>query len=86
MTDHNRSFPFKGRADLLTHCRSGSVHPAWRYGIGAMLACFVLTEAITYTPVGTAIYRVTTAGSPGAAVPALDFAPPPATALVTGRN
>jgi hypothetical protein len=77
-------FPLAGIvADLR---RTGSVHPAWRYGIGAMLGCLVLTEAITYSPVGAALYRVTTAGSPGAAAPALDFAPPPGTALVTGRD
>jgi hypothetical protein len=77
-------FPAVGMiADLR---RSGQVHPAWRYGVGAMLACLVLTEAITYSPVGAALYRVVTAGSPGAAVPPLDFAPPPATALVTGRS
>jgi hypothetical protein len=66
--------------------RSGRVHPAWRYGIGAMLACLVLTEAITYSPVGTAVYRLVTAGSPGAAVPPLDFAPPPVGPQVTGRS
>ena len=77
-------FPIAGIvADLR---RSGQVHPAWRYGIGAMLACFVLTEAITYSPVGTALYRAVTAGSPGASVPALEFAPPPGTALMTGRS
>jgi len=51
-----------------------------------MLACFVLTEAITYSPVGTALYRGVAAGSPGAAVAPLDFAPPPAGPLVTGRS
>jgi len=66
--------------------RSGRVHPAWRYGVGAILASFVLIEAITYSPVGTALYRVVTAGSPGAAVPPLDFAPPPAGPQVTGRS
>src|SRR3954470_2101947 len=66
--------------------RSGRVHPAWRYGVGAMLGCLVLTEAITYSPVGTALYRVVTAGSPGAAVPPLEFAPPPAGPLMTGRS
>src|SRR3954468_6099679 len=77
-------FPLAGVvADLR---RSGSVHPAWRYGIGAMLACLVLTEAITYSPLGNALYRVVTAGSPGASVPALGFAPPPAGALMTGRT
>jgi hypothetical protein len=77
-------FPLAGIVSDLR--RSGQVHPAWRYGIGAMLACFVLTEAITYSPVGTALYRLVSAGSPGAAVPPLDFAPPPAGALVTGRS
>jgi len=77
-------FPLAGViADLR---RSGAVHPGWRYGIGAMLACLVLTEAITYSPVGTAIYRVVTAGSPGAAVAPLDFAPPPSGPLMTGRS
>ena len=66
--------------------RDGRVHPAWRYGVGAMLACFVLTEAITYSPVGTALYRLVTVGSPGASVAPLDFAPPPDTALMTGRS
>src|SRR5437868_4367733 len=66
--------------------RGGSIHPAWRYGVGAMLACFVLTEAITYSPVGTALYRVVTAGSPGAAVAPLGFPPPPAGPLMTGRG
>jgi len=66
--------------------RSGRVHPAWRYGVGAMLASFVLIEAITYSPAGTALYRLMTAGSPGASVAPLGFAPPPAGPLVTGRN
>jgi hypothetical protein len=77
-------FPAAGMvADLR---RSGRVHPAWRYGVGAMLACLVLTEAITYSPVGIALYRLVTAGSPGASVPPLEYAPPPGSALVTGRG
>src|SRR5438445_7096652 len=78
-------FPATGiLADLR---RRGSVHRAWRYGIGAMLACLVLTEAITYSPVGTALYRVVTAGSAGASVPALQFgSPPPMAGPVTGRT
>jgi hypothetical protein len=65
--------------------RSSREHPAWRWGIGAMLASFVLTEALTYSPVGTALYRMVTAGSPGAAVAPLEFAPPPM-GPVTGRS
>jgi hypothetical protein len=78
-------FPLAGMVSDLR--RSGRVHPAWRYGVGAMLACLVLTEAITYSPVGTALYRVVTAGSPGASVPALEFgSPPPLGGPVTGRS
>ena len=66
--------------------RSGRVHPAWHWGIATIVGAFVLTEALTYSPVGTSIYRAVTAGSPGAAVPPLDFAPPPPGPLVTGRS
>ena len=45
--------------------RSGRVHPAWLYGIATMISAFVLIEAITYSPVGSAIYGQVTAGSPG---------------------
>jgi hypothetical protein len=77
-------FPLAGAiADVR---RSGRVHPAWEWGAAAMLAGFVLVEAITYSPAGTALYRMATAGSPGAAVAPLGFppAPPPGT-LRTGR-
>ena len=46
---------------------------------------FIVTEAITYSPVGTAIYNAVAAGSPGATVGPLHFAPPPAGPLITGR-
>ena len=77
-------FPLAGvYADIR---RSGRVHPAWRYGIMTMISALVLIEAITYSPVGTAIYARVTDGSPGAAVQPLDFAPPPAGPLMTGRG
>ena len=47
---------------------------------------FHSTEAITYSPVGTSIYRVVTEGSRGASVPPLEFPPPPDTQLHTGRG
>jgi hypothetical protein len=76
-------FPLIGMAADLR--REGRVHPAWGWGFGAMLACLVLVEAITYSPVGTSLYNAVTAGSPGASVPPLAFAPPPDGPLVTGR-
>lgn len=66
--------------------RSGRIHPAWHWGVGTILMSFILVEAITYSPVGPAIYDRATAGSPGAAAPPLEFAPPPAGPLMTGRG
>jgi len=77
-------FPLAGMwADMR---RDGRVHPAWYWGMATILASFVVVEAVTYSPVGTAIYRSATEGSPGAAIPPLDFAPPPEGPLMTGRN
>lgn len=66
--------------------RSGRAHPAWRWGIGAMLGSFLVTNAITLSPLGTAIYDRVTAGSPGAAVEPLAYPPPPSGPLMTGRS
>jgi hypothetical protein len=66
--------------------RSGRIHPAWHWGIATMLGVLVVTEAITYSPVGTSIYEAVTKGSPGASVAPLEFAPPPAGPLMTGRS
>lgn len=77
-------FPLAGiRADLR---RSGHAHCAWWWGVGTMAVVFAMTQAITYSPVGTAIYEAVTNGTPGAAVSPLDFAPPPAGPLMTGRS
>ena len=66
--------------------RSGRVHPAWTWGIATIVGTFLLTEAITYSPVGIAIYDAVTEGSPGAHVAPLDFQPPPHGPLMTGRG
>lgn len=77
-------FPIAGViADLR---RSGHAHPAWRWGILTMIGSFVLIEAITYSAVGQTLYRTVTQDSAGAHVPPLEFAPPPAGPLMTGRT
>lgn len=77
-------FPIAG---VLTDIRRGGrVHPAWKWGIAAIVGSFVLTQAVTYSPVGTAIYDAVTDESPGAAVPPLEFQPPPEGPLMTGRS
>jgi hypothetical protein len=57
--------------------RNGRAHPAWGWGMMTMIGAVLLTEAITYSPVGSALYNSVTAGSPGAAVPPLEFPPLP---------
>ena len=57
--------------------RSGKVHPAWWWGLAAIIGSTVLSEAITYSPLGTALYRAATAGSPGASVAPLAYPPFP---------
>lgn len=76
-------FPLAGA--VMDKRRNGRVHAAWWWGIGTIVVSFVLVEAITYSPIGLAIYEAVTAGSPGAAVPPLDFPPPPEGPLMTGR-
>lgn len=77
-------FPIAGVvADLR---REGHVHPAFRWGIGGMIAAFILIETLTYSGLGQVLYRTVTRDSPGAHVPALEFAAPPPSALVTGRS
>jgi hypothetical protein len=69
------AFPAAGMvADLR---RDGRVHPAWKWGVAAIIGSVLLTEAITYSPVGEAIYHAVVAGSPAAAVPPLAFPTPP---------
>ncbi len=66
--------------------RGGHVHPAWSWGIGVMIAVFGLTQAITYSTAGTALYNAVTQGTPGAAVDPLAYPPPPSGPLMTGRS
>lgn len=76
-------FPLVGMAVDLR--RSGTIHPAWRWGVSVLIGSVVLVEAVTFSPVGAALYRAVTAGSPGAAVAPLDFPPPPGGPQITGR-
>lgn len=77
-------FPLAGmRSDIR---RSGSVPPAWIWGMAVLLGAFVLVQGVTYSVVGKAIYDTVTKGSPGAAAPPLEFQPPPDGPLLTGRS
>jgi len=77
-------FPLAGI--LSDRRRSGRVHPAWKWGVGTMVAVFALTQAITYSPVGVVLYDAVTQGTPGATIGPYDFAPQPDGPLMTGRS
>ena len=66
--------------------RSGRVHPAWARGVGVLVGSLLLIELVSYSPVGMAVYRGVTAGSPGALVDPMAFPPPPAGPRLTGRT
>ncbi len=68
-------FPLAGMISDLR--RSGRVHPAWFCGLAVTFGVLIGTEAITYSPAGTALYTAVAAGSKGATVPPLAFGRPP---------
>lgn len=57
--------------------RTGRVHPAWWWGIAGILVTILAVEAITYSPLGDALYASVTAGTPGAGIASLAFPPMP---------
>lgn len=77
-------FPLVGAASDLR--RNGTVHPAWTVGLVVMAGFVVLTEAISYSPVGAAFYRQVTVGSPGAALAPLSFGAPPSGLKITRQT
>lgn len=56
----------------------GRVHPAWWWGLGGMAAMELAIDAVTFSPLGIALYQAVTAGTPGAAIAPLTFPPFPA--------
>lgn len=65
--------------------RRGSIHTALLWGVAAICGTQLAISLIAYSPPGIAYYDAVTAGYPGAEVPPLDFPPPPAGPLITGR-
>lgn len=64
-------FPLAGIiADLR---RDGRVHPAWIWGLAGVLACYGTIQAVTFSPLGDALYAAAVADTPAAGVPGLAF-------------
>lgn len=56
---------------------TGKVHAAWIYGIGLVLLVLPFAHILTGSGLGDAIYAAVTTGHPGAAMPGMEFPPPP---------
>lgn len=57
--------------------RNGRVHPAWWWGIGAILGGQLVAEIVARTSLGGWLYEWVAAGSPGAAVSPTAYPAPP---------
>jgi hypothetical protein len=57
--------------------RTGRVHPAWWWGIAAIVGAQLVAEIFVRTPLGLSLYAWVAAGSPGAHVAALAYPAPP---------
>jgi hypothetical protein len=74
-------FPVIGMArDIKVH---GRPHPAWFWGIGALIAALALARVVALSPLGDSLYDLVTANSPmagadGRAFPMPPGPPPPA--------
>lgn len=67
-------FPVIGM--IVDRRRTGTVHPAWIWGLAAMTGSFLLAEAVAFSPMGEGITRMVVAGSPGAVRPFAAHWPP----------
>ena len=56
--------------------RHGRVHPAWLWGVGALLATQIIADLIAYSPIGVSLTGWVLEGTPGAERPMLAFMPP----------
>jgi hypothetical protein len=59
--------------DLL---REGRIHPAYLWGMGAIVAVQIVADLIAYSPVGVSLTQWLLEGTPGAARPMHAFFPP----------
>lgn len=65
--------------------RLGAVHLAWWSGLATLAVLILAPNVLASSPFGDWLYATTVAGSPGATVPGLEFAPPPKGPLLVGR-
>ena len=57
--------------------RTGRLHPAWLLGIGTIVALHLVLVVVSASPIGDAIVRAATAGSPAAVIDPQAYPPSP---------
>jgi hypothetical protein len=57
--------------------RRGRLHPAWVWGVGTIVAVHIALVLVSSSPIGSAVYRAVTAGTPEAKVDPQAYPPPP---------
>ena len=67
-------FPLTGM--IRDKVRHGRVHPAWWWGVGAIVVVQIVADIIAYSPLGVSLTQHLIAGTPGAARPMHAFLPP----------
>jgi hypothetical protein len=68
-------FPLAGMVyDWRVH---GRPHPAWFWGIAALVGITFLSRVLGFSPIGEAVYDAVVSGTPMAGTSGLDFPPPP---------
>jgi hypothetical protein len=56
--------------------REGRIHPAYLWGVGAIVVVQIVADLIAYSPLGIGLTEQVLAGSPGAERPMHAFMPP----------
>ncbi|MDQ4419874.1 hypothetical protein OOT33_05390 [Sphingobium sp. DEHP117] len=67
-------FPIAGM--IADKRRTGRVHPAWAWGIGAILLTQLVADVLAFSDWGAAVTQAVVAGTPGAQRPMEAFLPP----------
>ncbi|RXR27671.1 hypothetical protein [Sphingobium fluviale] len=67
-------FPIAGM--IADRRRTGRVHPAWAWGIGAILLTQLVADVLAFSDWGGAVTQAVVAGTPGAQRPMEPFLPP----------
>lgn len=57
--------------------RDGRIHPAWWWGVAALVGAQVVADVVAHSAVGVSLYQWIVAGSPGAAISPTAFPAPP---------